>query len=266
MIYILAVHVTHCIYLLITDHNISFKIKQHKKDQRIQSHQSCNHKERLYASTMSPAHHYQWPFHVVHGALDSSRLSLSFNDLLGHLAMLAAKTITCLSQDANTWKFCYVLNTKTNHVIITSFCISHNLACANTRHDSQDWGYSKMKIPSKMNDDGNIISEMEYWTARWLMFKSCTSPSRGHEVAIMLWGPSMKDQRMIYPYISNIRHTLLGKKIVDHSDVAGAAPVGAAPTTSSFSTSTPGFNGLSKDNCKTRQKTIKFKGIWCDLY
>ena len=36
--------------------------------------------------------------------------------------------------------------------------------------------------------------------------------------------------------VSNIRRTLLGNKIVDHSDVVGASPVGAAPTTSSFST------------------------------
>ena len=36
--------------------------------------------------------------------------------------------------------------------------------------------------------------------------------------------------------LSNIRRTLAGYKIVDHSDVVGASPVGAAPTTSSFST------------------------------
>ena len=35
---------------------------------------------------------------------------------------------------------------------------------------------------------------------------------------------------------SNISGTLVGNKIVDHSDVVGAAPVGAAPTTSSFLT------------------------------
>ena len=39
-----------------------------------------------------------------------------------------------------------------------------------------------------------------------------------------------------YRKTSNIRHTLVGNKIVDHSDVVGALPVGAAPTTSSFST------------------------------
>ena len=40
----------------------------------------------------------------------------------------------------------------------------------------------------------------------------------------------------IYRQVSNIRRTLVGTKIVDHSDVIGASPVGAAPTTSSFST------------------------------
>ena len=36
--------------------------------------------------------------------------------------------------------------------------------------------------------------------------------------------------------IKSIRRTLAGNKIVDLSDVVGASPVGAAPTTSSFST------------------------------
>ena len=39
-----------------------------------------------------------------------------------------------------------------------------------------------------------------------------------------------------YRQVSNIRGTLVGNKIVDHSDVVGASPVGAAPSTSSFST------------------------------
>ena len=40
----------------------------------------------------------------------------------------------------------------------------------------------------------------------------------------------------IYRQVYNIRRTLVGNKIVDHSDVVGASSVGAAPTTSSFST------------------------------
>ena len=39
-----------------------------------------------------------------------------------------------------------------------------------------------------------------------------------------------------YLKTSNISPTLVGNKIVDHSDVVGASPVGAAPTTFSFST------------------------------
>ena len=39
-----------------------------------------------------------------------------------------------------------------------------------------------------------------------------------------------------YCKTSNIRRTLAAIKIVNHSDVDGASPVGAAPTTSSFST------------------------------
>ena len=39
-----------------------------------------------------------------------------------------------------------------------------------------------------------------------------------------------------YRQVSNIRRTLVGNKIVDNSDVVGASPVGAAPTTSELST------------------------------
>ena len=39
-----------------------------------------------------------------------------------------------------------------------------------------------------------------------------------------------------YRKVSHIRRTLVGYKIVDHSGVVGASPVGAAPTTSSLST------------------------------
>ena len=46
----------------------------------------------------------------------------------------------------------------------------------------------------------------------------------------------IKDGKYIYAHvyhlISNINHTLIGNKIVEHSDVVEASPVGAAPTTS----------------------------------
>ena len=50
-----------------------------------------------------------------------------------------------------------------------------------------------------------------------------------------LWSKINIEDKM-YRQVSNIRRTLVGNKIVDHSDVVGASPVGAAPTTSSFST------------------------------
>ena len=39
-----------------------------------------------------------------------------------------------------------------------------------------------------------------------------------------------------YSKTSNISRTLVGNEIIDNSDVVGASPVRAAPTTSSFST------------------------------
>ena len=39
----------------------------------------------------------------------------------------------------------------------------------------------------------------------------------------------------IYRKASNIRRTLVGDENVDHTDVVGASPAGAAPATSSFS-------------------------------
>ena len=39
-----------------------------------------------------------------------------------------------------------------------------------------------------------------------------------------------------YRKTSDVKHTLVGIKLVDHSDAVGAAPFSAAPTTSSFST------------------------------
>ena len=50
---------------------------------------------------------------------------------------------------------------------------------------------------------------------------------------IALW---LDQLSLNYRQASNIRCILVGNKIVDHSDVVGASPAGAAPTTSSFST------------------------------
>ena len=58
---------------------------------------------------------------------------------------------------------------------------------------------------------------------------------------IMTWcgtGDKLVSEAIVtYCQVSNISRTFVGDKIVNHSDVDGASPVGAAPTTSSFSTS-----------------------------
>ena len=61
-----------------------------------------------------------------------------------------------------------------------------------------------------------------------------------------------------YRQVSNIRRTLVVNKNVDHSDVVGASPVGAAPTYIFILDLTSGFIGLGKDSCKMRRETFKF--------
>ena len=68
-----------------------------------------------------------------------------------------------------------------------------------------------------------------------------------------------------YRKVSNISRTLVGNRIIDHSDVVGASPVGAAPTTSSFST----WHLASRDSAKIatrRYGNLLSIGISCVLY
>ena len=50
------------------------------------------------------------------------------------------------------------------------------------------------------------------------------------------WNYILGIDTLAYCKTSNISRTFVGNKIVDNSDVVGASPVSAAPTTSSFST------------------------------
>ena len=61
-----------------------------------------------------------------------------------------------------------------------------------------------------------------------------------------------------YRQVSNIRRTLAGNQIVDHSDVVGALPVGTAPTISSFSTSYMASIDWAKTTCKTVRESLMF--------
>ena len=68
----------------------------------------------------------------------------------------------------------------------------------------------------------------------------------------------------VYRQVSNISHTLVGNKIVDHSDVVGASPVGAARTTSSFSTQQLASLDWAKTTTRRDEKHLSFV-IWCVL-
>ena len=64
--------------------------------------------------------------------------------------------------------------------------------------------------------------------------------------------------------ISNISCTLVGNKLVDHSGLVGALPVGATPTTPSSSTQHPASMDWAKTNARRDEKLLNFE-IWCDL-
>ena len=70
------------------------------------------------------------------------------------------------------------------------------------------------------------------WWEYLVFFKVCGQPLL-HTPAIRA---VQEDGKNVYHQTSNIWGTLTDDKIVDHTDVFGALPVGAAPTTSSFST------------------------------
>ena len=64
---------------------------------------------------------------------------------------------------------------------------------------------------------------------------------------------SILDLFETYHQTSYISHTSVGNKIIDNSVV-----VGAAPTNNFILDLTLGFNGLGKDNYKTRRETVMF--------
>ena len=77
---------------------------------------------------------------------------------------------------------------------------------------------SILKIPIKEQFDfHNTITQLFHQWIPTLESEDCCEKHHNHQT-------------------SNTRHTLVGNKIVDHSDVVEASPVGTAPTTFSFST------------------------------
>ena len=65
----------------------------------------------------------------------------------------------------------------------------------------------------------------------------------------------IKNRPWWYHQFSNISRNLVGNKPVDHWDVVGALPVGAAKLHLHYRISS---NGIGKDKCNTRRKTFIF--------
>ena len=73
------------------------------------------------------------------------------------------------------------------------------------------------------------------------------------------------DCDLMYHQTSNISCTLVGNLIVDHSDVDGASPVGAAPTTPSFSTQHLASMDWAETAARQDEKHLSF-GICHSFY
>ena len=69
-----------------------------------------------------------------------------------------------------------------------------------------------------------------------------------------------------YRQTCNITCSLVDSKLVDHSEIIGASPVGAAPTTSSFSTKHLASMNWAKATARREEDHSISFGIWFDLY
>ena len=68
-----------------------------------------------------------------------------------------------------------------------------------------------------------------------------------------------------YGQTTYISRTLVGNRFVDHSSAAGASPVGAAPTASSFPTLHLASVDWAKTSVRRDEKHVSV-GSWCDSY
>ena len=96
------------------------------------------------------------------------------------------------------------------------------------------------------------------------MNQCCPTSMTSDGITKSCWFNSLRPDDK-YRQISNIRRTLEGNAIVDHSDVVGASPVGAAPTTSSFSIQHLASMGWAKATAWWDENHLSFD-FGCILY
>ena len=127
------------------------------------------------------------------------------------------------------------------------------------------WNFNVFFVVS-LNKQLNTQSSCRWfkWLLSYLAVLS-VNVTQGHLARLVYGEPSLLLGRSRgcndnYRQTSNIRHALVGNTLVDHSDAIGASPVGIF-----ILDLTAGFNGLSKDSCKTNREIFEFL-VWCALY
>ena len=134
-------------------------------------------------------------------------------------------------------------------ILIFSFKKMH-LKVSSTKRRPFCLGLNVLIYPCDMSDRLDVTSvnilktDLHFWVLQYNLY--CVEFFWGNKKCIPLsvickdWDGASSwncgKQGSTYRQVPYIRRTLVGNKIVDHSDVVGASPVGAAPTTSSFST------------------------------
>ena len=114
--------------------------------------------------------------------------------------------------------------------IVTACCTRHDgtvvmsYVMLRSNHFIRFWLRTKLNFGRILNSNGKVNRTMgpSIILIHGKKYQQCLIITAEHNVH--------------YRKVSNIRCTLVGNNTVDHSDVVGASPVGAAPTTSSFST------------------------------
>ena len=112
----------------------------------------------------------------------------------------------------------------------------------------ENWRYiARLRVQQLgQGNTAKTINALHYRPFMLRVYHWCADPHKGpirlktfpcHGVITTLMTPDKREHSSVdYRQVPNIRRTLVGNKIVDNSDVVGASPVGAAPTTSSLST------------------------------
>ena len=125
------------------------------------------------------------------------------------------------------------LVTSESFYIWYAISIDRNMSAAFTTEDIRDYHNHLNSIRHKVTITTAFVIFISLLNFVWLVMHAPYFILKTNPEIISLWGC---DHNWDYRKTSYIIRTLVGNKNVDNSDVVGASPVGAAPTTSSFST------------------------------